>query len=115
MDLVGKSHWWGFPDLPEAFEWSCSSDSETLITFICQIRLEEIAELDTEGRLPHKGMLWFFADMDYFLVTLMHHAQDQENGKQTHSRFSTAKTVQTFSHMNIIGRMENRQFLQQKR
>ena len=52
-DLAGKSHWWGFPDLPEAF--------------VCQIRLEEIAELDHEGKLPHKGMLWFFADLDYFL------------------------------------------------
>ena len=66
-DLTGKSHWWGFPDLPEAFEWPCGSDSETLLTFICQIRLEDIAEFDTEGILPHKGMLWFFADLDYFL------------------------------------------------
>ena len=70
VDLVGKSHWWGFPDLPEAFEWPSRRDSETLLTFICQIRLEEIAELDTEGRLPHKGMLWFFADLDYFLGDL---------------------------------------------
>ena len=69
-DLTGKSHWWGFPDLPEAFEWPSGRDSETLLTFICQIRLEEIAELDTEGRLPHKGMLWFFADLDYFLGDL---------------------------------------------
>ncbi len=69
-DLAGKSHWWGFPDLPEAFDWPCGSDAETLLTFICQIRLEEIAELDSEGRLPHKGMLWFFADLDYFLGDL---------------------------------------------
>ena len=69
-DLTGKSHWWGFPDLPEAFEWPSGRDPETLLTFICQIRLEEIAELDTEGRLPHKGMLWFFADLDYFLGDL---------------------------------------------
>jgi uncharacterized protein YwqG len=66
-DLAGKSHWWGFPDLPEKFEWPCSNATGTLLTFICQIRLEEIAELDPEGRLPHKGMLWFFADIDYFL------------------------------------------------
>ena len=66
-DLTGKSHWWGFPDMPEALEWPCGSDSETLLTFICQIRLEEIADLDSDGRLPHKGMLWFFADLDYFL------------------------------------------------
>ena len=69
-DLTGRSHWWGFPDLPEAFEWPCGRDSETLLTFICQIRLEEIAEFDLEGMLPHRGMLWFFADLDYFLGDL---------------------------------------------
>ena len=65
-DLTGKSHWWGFPDMPEAFEWPFNNDGD-LLTFICQIRLEDIAGLDSECRLPHKGMLWFFADMDYFL------------------------------------------------
>lgn len=69
QDLVGKSHWWGFPDLPEAFEWPCNNDGD-LLTFICQIRLEDIAELDAECRLPHKGMLWFFAELDYFLGDL---------------------------------------------
>lgn len=38
-----------------------------MLTFICQVRLEEIAALDPEGLLPHEGMMWFFADMDYFL------------------------------------------------
>ena len=65
-NLTGKSHWWGFPDMPEAFEWPCNNDGD-LLTFVCQIRLEEIAGLDSECRLPHKGMLWFFADLDYFL------------------------------------------------
>ena len=68
-DLAGKSHWWGFPDMPEAFEWSCNADGD-LLTFICQICLEDIAELDPECKLPHKGMLWFFADLDYFLGDL---------------------------------------------
>ena len=68
-DLAGKSHWWGFPDLPEAFEWPCNNDGD-LLTFICQISLEEISELDSENRLPHKGMIWFFADLDYFLGDL---------------------------------------------
>ena len=68
-DLAGKSHWWGFPDMPEAFEWPCNADGD-LLTFICQICLEDIAELDPECKLPHKGMLWFFADLDYFLGDL---------------------------------------------
>ena len=41
-----------------------------MLTFICQICLEDIAELDPECKLPHKGMLWFFADLDYFLGDL---------------------------------------------
>ena len=69
QELVGKSHWWGFPDLPEAFEWPCNDDGD-LLTFICQIRLEDIADLDPEGRLPGHGVLWFFAELDYFLGDL---------------------------------------------
>ena len=69
QDLAGKSHWWGFPDLPEAFEWPCDEDGN-LLTFICQISLEDISELDSENRLPHKGMIWFFAELDYFLGDL---------------------------------------------
>ena len=64
--LVAQSHWWGFPDLPVNVEWSKNAEGE-LLTFICQVRLEEIAALDPEGLLPNEGMMWFFADMDYFL------------------------------------------------
>ena len=67
--ITGKSHWWGFPDMPESFEWPCNNEGD-LLTFICQIKLKEIAEQDPEGRLPHRGMLWFFADLDYFLGDL---------------------------------------------
>ena len=68
-DLAGKSHWWGFPDLPETCEWPCNEDGD-LLTFICQISLEDISEFDTDNRLPHKGIIWFFADLDYFLGDL---------------------------------------------
>ena len=71
--LTCQSHWWGFPDLPSNIKWPCrfdletTTDGEELLTFICQIRLSDIASLDEEGKLPHEGMLWFFADLDYFL------------------------------------------------
>ena len=68
-DLAGKSHWCGFPDLPEICEWPCNEDGD-LLTFICQISLEDISEFDTDNRLPHKGIIWFFADLDYFLGDL---------------------------------------------
>ena len=40
---------------------------DDLLTFVCQIRCEDLAPFDPEGLLPHEGMLWFFAAIDYFL------------------------------------------------
>lgn len=85
--LTFKSHWWGFPDLPERVCFpvfsepesnigSENDESEDLLTFICQIRMEDIAPFDRENKLPHKGMLYFFADIDYFLGD-----PDARNGK----------------------------------
>jgi len=59
-DLFMKSKWWGNPDLPIGMEVpNCS-------TFICQIRCDEIAAYDKDNLLPHKGMLYFFAELDYY-------------------------------------------------
>lgn len=75
-DLFGKSKWWGFPDLPEELDWPSvpvNDDGDVYddpLTFICQIRCEELAPFDPEGLLPHTGMLWFFASLDYFLGNL---------------------------------------------
>ena len=74
--LSGCSKWWGFPDLPEALDWPSvplnddGDEYDDPLTFICQIRCEELAPLDPEGLLPHTGMLWFFASLDYFLGNL---------------------------------------------
>ena len=71
--LTGKSKWWGFPDLPEDLDWPAvplvdeGEEYDDPLTFICQIRCDELAPFDTEGLLPHSGMLWFFAALDYFL------------------------------------------------
>ena len=71
--LIGKSHWWGAPDLPDDVPYptvDVHEDSEVYaepLTFICQIRCDEIAPFDTAHLLPHEGMLWFFAPLDYFL------------------------------------------------
>jgi len=40
------------------------------LTFLCQIRCDEIAPYDNENLLPHEGMLYFFAALDYFLGNL---------------------------------------------
>ena len=72
VELFGKSKWWGAPDLPAGSPYpvvpmgDTPEDCEPL-TFLCQIRCEDLAEVDAEGLLPHEGMLYFFAAIDYFL------------------------------------------------
>lgn len=69
----GQSKWWGEPDMPETLAYPealVTEDGDSWqdpLTFVCQIRLEDIAALDPEGLLPHEGMLYFFAALDYFL------------------------------------------------
>lgn len=67
-DLTAKSKWWGAPDLPEQLDYPCQ-DGEPL-TFVCQIRCEELAPYDTEGLLPHSGMLYFFAAIGEYVYKL---------------------------------------------
>lgn len=59
--LFCKSKWWGNPDIPEGFSFDDS------LMFLCQIRCEDLVSLDKENRLPHKGMLYFFCDIPYYL------------------------------------------------
>lgn len=71
--LVGKSHWWGAPDLPADVPYPTVTVAdgdevyEEPLTFVCQIRCDEIAPFDTARLLPREGMLWIFAPLDYFL------------------------------------------------
>jgi uncharacterized protein YwqG len=72
--LTGQSKWWGEPDMPEDLDYPelvvTDDDGESWqdpLTFVCQIRCEELAAFDPEGLLPHEGMLYFFAALDYFL------------------------------------------------
>ena len=55
-------------DYPEVLVTADDGDSwQDPLTFVCQFRCEDIAALDPEGVLPHEGMLYFFAALDYFL------------------------------------------------
>ena len=71
--LFCGSKWWGDPDMPENMQYptiEVTVDGETFdypLTFICQINCEDIAPFDPDGRLPHEGMLYFFAAMDKWL------------------------------------------------
>ena len=74
-NLTAKSHWWGFPDLTEGTDfptitqqaYNTDDKKNDLLTFICQIKLEDIIPYNSESQLPHQGMLYFFAALDYFL------------------------------------------------
>ncbi len=83
--LFGQSKWWGFPDMPEDLEYpevpvreeyvdddgrDAVDEYDDPLTFICQIRCSGLAAVDPEGLLPHEGMLYFFAALDYFLGNL---------------------------------------------
>ena len=71
--LFCGSKWWGDPDMPENMEYptiQVEEDGEKFdypLTFVCQINCEDIAPFDPEGKLPHEGMLYFFAAIDEWL------------------------------------------------
>lgn len=53
---LGASKFFGAPTVPLAWEGDFYEDE----IFLCQINLEDIAHLDKENRLPHKGYLYLF-------------------------------------------------------
>lgn len=71
--LFCGSKWWGDPDMPENMQYPTMqvTDEEGTydypLTFVCQINCEDIARYDPEGRLPHEGMLYFFAAVDDYI------------------------------------------------
>ena len=71
--LFCGSKWWGDPDMPENMQYptmEVTEDGETYdypLTFICQINCEDIAPFDKENRLPHEGILYFFAAVDDYI------------------------------------------------
>lgn len=53
---LGAGKFFGTPTIPE--EWLDTFDDDEI--FLCQIRLRDVAALDTAHRLPHKGYLYVF-------------------------------------------------------
>lgn len=77
--LTGQSKWWGSADLPEDMDYPFipyDDGDDDPMTFICQIRCADLAEADSEGLLPHVGMLYFFADIDRYVGAL--HNDDED-------------------------------------
>lgn len=64
-----SSRFWGNPDLPADYGYPCFKDADGddyPFFFICQLNLEELAPYDTGNRLPHRGLLSFFAKIDHY-------------------------------------------------
>lgn len=76
-DLTAKSKWWGAPDLPADWEYPCQDG--VALTFVCQIRCEDITPYDKDGLLPHSGMLYFFAAIGEY-VNRLDIAEAEHNG-----------------------------------
>lgn len=57
---LGASKFFGAPVLPVGWPDRFSDD----VIFFAQIRLTDIAELDTENKLPHTGYLYLFLDVE---------------------------------------------------
>ena len=71
--LFCGSKWWGDPDMPENMQYptvKVTEEGESYdypLTFVCQINCEDIAPFDKENKLPHEGMLYFFAAIDKWI------------------------------------------------
>ncbi|WCM42671.1 DUF1963 domain-containing protein [Flavobacterium sp. CBA20B-1] len=59
---IGKSKIGGCPDLPNVTSWF--EYQQKPMSFLAQINLSEVTELDLDQKLPKKGMLYFFYDAD---------------------------------------------------
>ena len=109
--LFCGSKWWGDPDMPENMQYPTVTgfeDGETFdypLTFICQINCEDIAALDPENKLPHEGMLYFFAAVDKWLGYDSLTANDRGEWARGHFVVKYAKTInfETFQSCMMVG------------
>lgn len=61
---IGASKIGGKPHLPANFNWPYYNEVKLPLSFIAQINLEEIKKYDLDNKLPSKGMLYFFYELD---------------------------------------------------
>ena len=64
----GSSKLGGLPDLPSDLSWPGNAQGAPM-PFIAQFNLRELFAYDPDGLLPDAGMLYFFFDMDSYLVS----------------------------------------------
>ena len=108
--LFCGSKWWGDPDMPENMQYptmEVNEDGETYdypLTFICQINCEDIAPYDKEGKLPHEGMLYFFAALDKWIGYDSPTSNDRGEWTKGHVVVKYAKSInfETFQSCMMV-------------
>ena len=96
--------------MPENMQYptvEVTEDGETFdypLTFICQINCEDIAPYDKDGRLPHEGMLYFFAAIDEWLGYESPTTQGAGEWPKGHVVVKYAKTInfETFQTCMLV-------------
>ncbi|MEK3785266.1 YwqG family protein [Paenibacillus sp. FSL K6-1230] len=72
----------GEPDLPEEWAWPLTKDDVPVpMTFLAQLNLAELQDVDATGQLPAKGMLYFFVGVDEPAYNIEHrvlYAKEEE-------------------------------------
>ena len=108
--LFCASKWWGDPDMPENMQYptiQVCEDGEVYdypLTFICQINCEDLAPYDKEVRLPHEGMLYFFAALDKWLGYDSPTSNDMGEWTRGHFVVKYAKSInfETFQSCMLV-------------
>ncbi len=61
---LGRSKLGGAPDLPAGMDWPCRDGvmEQIPLSFVGQINFAEVKPFDLDGRLPERGILYFFYD-----------------------------------------------------
>ena len=76
IHTVARSRWWGQPALPEGVEmpYFVEGTFSTPMTLVCQINCAEFKQEHPDNQvaqlLPYKGLISFFAYLDYFFGDL---------------------------------------------
>lgn len=81
MPTISNSHWWGFASLPKDTDlpthhiiYDDGTHFDDPMTLVCQIDCAEYHRNHSDEEvlqlLPHEGMLYFFAYLDYFFGEL---------------------------------------------
>lgn len=98
---IGTSKFGGRPDLPKNFKWYYYDGKMLLdtytknrpLSFLAQINCEEIKKYDLDNKLPEKGMLYFFYELES--MTFGDNIKDKGSAKVYYYEGNISELVRT--------------------